>query len=78
MLLDVGLPDGDGMSLLGALRGLPGWEGVPACALTGWGEKKDLRDGAAAGFDLYLVKPPDTEELLVWLSGTKDRPASVI
>lgn len=68
MLLDIGLPDGDGRDLLGDLRTLPGWGGVPACALTGWGERKDLESGRAVGFDLYLVKPPDTGELMDWLN----------
>lgn len=63
MVIDMRLPDQDGPDLLVALRGLPGLEGCPAIAVSGLGE--DDRDQmVAAGFELFLAKPIDLDELL--------------
>lgn len=32
-------------------------------ALTGWGQKSDVRSSIAAGFDLHLTKPVDASRL---------------
>ena len=44
-IIDVGLPDGDGLELLADLRGDPRWADLPAIVLTGAGDD-DVADRA--------------------------------
>lgn len=61
VVLDLGLPGEDGVSLLAGLRaaGSP----VPVLILTARDAKDDKLSGFAAGADDYVVKPVDMEEL---------------
>ncbi len=61
VVLDLGLPGEDGVSLLSRLRR----EGskVPVLILTARDAKDDKLSGFAAGADDYVVKPVDMEEL---------------
>lgn len=61
VLLDLGLPDGDGLALLRRLRA----RGVtrPVLLLTARGAVEARIAGLNAGADDYLVKPFDTDEL---------------
>ena len=65
MLLDLGLPDGDGMALLRELRrdGLS----LPVLVITSRDSLDDRLKGFNAGADDYLIKPFDIPELLVRL-----------
>jgi two-component system, OmpR family, response regulator len=60
-LLDLGLPDGDGMDLLAQVRGkaVP----FPVLVLSARDQIRDRINGLASGADDYLVKPFDLEEL---------------
>ena len=58
---DLGLPDGDGCSLLVHLR--ERHPGVPAIAMSGYGTEEDRARTRAAGFTLHLVKPVSIDEL---------------
>jgi DNA-binding response OmpR family regulator len=58
LLLDLGLPDGDGIALLGHKS-----ESLPALVLTARGELNDRVEGLDRGAEDYLVKPFDLEEL---------------
>lgn len=62
VLLDLGLPDGDGMSLMAALR--QRLNRVPVIILTARGTLQDRLGGLDAGADDYLVKPFVLAELL--------------
>ncbi len=53
---DLGLPDGSGLDLLGALRRICD---VPAVALSGYGMEEDVQQSRAAGYDEHLTKPVD-------------------
>jgi DNA-binding response OmpR family regulator len=61
LLLDLGLPDGDGLALLRSLRA----RGMtrPVLLLTARGTVEARIAGLNAGADDYLVKPFDTDEL---------------
>ncbi len=60
VISDVGLPDGDGRTLM---RQLYGHLGMPGIALSGYGTDTDIRNSIEAGFSAHLTKPVDLEEL---------------
>ncbi|GGY58441.1 ATP-binding protein [Pseudoduganella albidiflava] len=62
-LLDIGLPDIDGIALAGRLRAMPGAGAAVLVAVTGYGQERDRESTRAAGFHHHLVKPVDTGEL---------------
>ncbi len=62
-LLDIGLPRMDGHELARRLRATPEGRAATLIALTGYGGAADREKAAQAGFDHYMVKPPDPEAL---------------
>jgi DNA-binding response OmpR family regulator len=63
ILLDLGLPDGEGLVLLDQLKSIPGREDA-VIILTARGELDDRIIGLEAGADDYLAKPFSLTELL--------------
>ena len=61
LLLDLGLPDGSGLTLLRAMRGRGDWR--PSIVLTARDQITDRIAGLKAVADDYLVKPFDLDEL---------------
>ena len=61
ILLDLGLPDGDGM---GFIRRVREWSRVPILVLSARGREADKVEALDAGADDYLTKPFGIEELL--------------
>ncbi len=59
VLLDLGMPDMNGIEVARRMRADPEAGGVTLVALTGWGQKEDRRKTSEAGFDYHLVKPAD-------------------
>lgn len=66
LIVDIGLPDEDGYSLLKKVRALAPEQGgqVPAIALTGFTREQDRRMAAVAGFQQHVSKPLKIAELL--------------
>lgn len=66
LIVDIGLPDEDGYSLLKKVRSLAPEQGgqVPAIALTGFTREQDRRMAAVAGFQQHVSKPLKIAELL--------------
>ncbi len=62
-LLDIGLPDIDGLELARQLRAQPETANAVLIAVTGYGKSIDRRKTRDAGFDHHLVKPVDGVEL---------------
>jgi PAS domain S-box-containing protein len=62
---DLSMPDADGYALIRRLRELDAAAGArrPAVALTAHAGPDDRRRALEAGFDAYLVKPVDAEDL---------------
>jgi signal transduction histidine kinase/ActR/RegA family two-component response regulator len=75
-LLDIGLPDFDGNQLARHLRAMPQAAGAVLIAMTGYGRLQDREAAMAAGFDHYLVKPVNTEQLAALLAGADAPTAS--
>lgn len=67
-LLDIGLPDMDGIELAQRLRALPNTAKSVLIAITGYGQESDRQRTFAAGFDHHLVKPLDAKELVAILA----------
>ena len=61
LILDLGLPDGDGVNLLHDLRG---WSQLPVIVLSARSAEADKIEALDAGADDYLVKPFSVGELL--------------
>jgi two-component system response regulator TctD len=61
LILDRGLPDGDGLSLLAQLRALR--QSTPCLILTARDALDDRVNGLETGADDYLTKPFDIEEM---------------
>ena len=81
IVLDVGLPDGDGIDLCAKLRDGGVW--APILILTAHGEIRDRIRGLDAGADDYLVKPFSIDELIARLRallrrGQVERPSVLV
>jgi CheY-like chemotaxis protein len=64
VLLDIGLPKGNGYSVARGIRA-QAWGGdAVLIAMTGWGENVDGERSTQAGFDLHFLKPVDPNALL--------------
>ncbi|MEV4077741.1 response regulator [Nonomuraea fuscirosea] len=61
VILDLGLPDLDGVEVI---QGLRGWTTVPIIVLSGRADSTDKVDALDAGADDYVTKPFSIDELL--------------
>ncbi|HYR97362.1 MAG TPA: response regulator transcription factor [Candidatus Binatus sp.] len=76
LVLDLGLPGADGLSLLGALRGRG--MTLPVLVLTARGSVEDRVTGLDAGADDYLAKPFAFSELLARVRALLRRTETVV
>ena len=70
VLLDLGLPDMDGIDIIRKIRS---WSNVPIIVISARSEDTDKIDALDAGADDYLTKPFSVEELLARLRVTQRR-----
>ncbi|MEO8194033.1 MAG: response regulator [Gemmatimonadales bacterium] len=63
MLLDIGLPDADGLSVIAALE-MRGMKPGATYAMTGYPDEETRRRCIAAGCDEVLLKPVPVQQLL--------------
>ena len=75
-ILDLGLPDGDGLTLLAAARA--GDHNIPILVLTARDAVEDRVCGLDAGADDYLVKPFAISELIARTKALLRRPGSAL
>jgi two-component system KDP operon response regulator KdpE len=72
VIVDLGLPDGDGVDLI---RDLRTWSGVPVIVLSARSDESDKVEALDAGADDYLTKPFGVAELLARVRATVRRRA---
>lgn len=70
ILLDLGLPDIDGVEVIKRIRS---WSNVPIIVISARSEDSDKIEALDAGADDYLTKPFSVEELLARLRVTRRR-----
>lgn len=74
ILLDLGLPDMDGIDIIKRIRS---WSNVPIIVISARSEDTDKIDALDSGADDYLTKPFSVEELLARLRVTQRRLVSM-
>ena len=72
VLLDIGLPDLDGLEVARRLRTLPETKHALLIALTGYTQPEDRKRCKDAGFDYHLAKPLDLERLKALIAAAPD------
>jgi two-component system KDP operon response regulator KdpE len=70
VVLDLGLPDMDGVEVI---RGLRGWTAVPVIVLSGRADSSDKVGALDAGADDYVTKPFGIDELLARIRAVSRR-----
>jgi two-component system response regulator TctD len=76
VVLDRGLPDGDGLDVLTEMR--ERGDATPVLILTARGSLRDRVTGLQSGADDYLVKPFALEELVARLQALLRRPGNLL
>ncbi|MGB3865271.1 MAG: response regulator transcription factor [Xanthobacteraceae bacterium] len=76
LILDLGLPDSDGLSILRELRHRR--DPIPVLVLTARGGVEDRVTGLRSGADDYLVKPFAFDELVARLEALLRRPGQLL
>lgn len=66
VLLDINLPDINGYSVLKQIKSTMD---IPVFAISANAMRSDIRKGLDAGFDKYLTKPVNVEELIKYVTG---------
>ncbi|QIS17787.1 response regulator transcription factor [Nocardia terpenica] len=75
IILDLGLPDMDGLQVLRQLREV---STVPVVILTARGDERSIVRGLRTGADDYLVKPPRIAELVARLENVTRRVTAAV
>ena len=73
LLLDIQMPELDGLQLAHRLRGMPNFVGKVLVAVSGHSQQSDLDLASQAEYDEYLIKPVKWETLQTILTETARR-----
>jgi DNA-binding response OmpR family regulator len=82
LVLDVMLPGQSGYEILGQLRQMPQFAGLPVLMLTARGQGRDRETAEKAGANMFIAKPFSNAEILAAVrslgaAGGPDRDQSV-
>ncbi len=72
ILLDLAMPNKDGLSVIRDLRAEACFEKVPIIAVTGYADAHHRELAAEAGFNAYLVKPCKVDDLQQVIQSVED------
>ena len=75
ILMDIGLPGMDGLTLTRLLKADPRHAGLPIIAMTAFAMKGDELKALEAGCDGYIAKPIDTRQLAAQVQSFLDAAA---
>lgn len=75
LIVDLGLPDGDGIDVI---RDVRGWSNVPIVVLSARTDESDKIAALDAGADDYLIKPFGLGELMARVRANLRRPRTVL
>jgi PAS domain S-box-containing protein len=73
MLLDIGLPEFDGIEVAKRMRQQPTLDNIVLVAMTGYGRETDRQRSKEAGFDHHLVKPADFRKVQQILANVSEK-----
>jgi CheY-like chemotaxis protein/two-component sensor histidine kinase len=73
MLMDIGLPELDGLEVAKRIRQEPLLRDIVLVAITGYGQESDRQRSQEAGFDHHLVKPADFEKMRQILAAVSEK-----
>lgn len=63
IISDIGMPDIDGYEFLQQLKQIPGMDGVPAIAISGYASEEDRRKALSVGYLALVSKPINVDAL---------------
>jgi signal transduction histidine kinase len=63
VISDIGMPDVDGYQFLLQLKEMPGMNGVPAIAISGYASDEDRRRALSVGYLALIAKPINVDDL---------------
>ncbi|WP_366520366.1 response regulator [Deinococcus sp.] len=72
VLLDLNMPQMDGLAVLDAIRAQPNLSDLPVVILSTSREERDIRASYQRGASAYVVKPVEFEQFLSTLSATSE------
>lgn len=76
ILLDINMPNMDGIEFLSELRGRDEGSDLPVIIISTEGKEEDTRRGLEAGAVAYIKKPFRSEEILEIIAKTETNPAA--
>ncbi len=71
LISDIGMPGMNGYELAEQVRALPGYERVPMIAVTGFTMYDDRDHALTSGFNAFLTKPINPNDLVNLLAGLR-------
>lgn len=75
VVLDVMMPERDGLDVLASLKAHPRYRHIPVVLLTAKASDAEVWEGWRAGADYYITKPFNLDELLRFLEQAVPAPA---
>lgn len=75
LISDIGMPEMDGFEMIKQLRTIPGFQKIPAIALSGYASKDDSDRALMSGFNAHVSKPIDPAELISLVERLLPRPS---